>query len=644
MIITAGLYRFAKSYRPREVFMIASSPCRTVAAAALILVLAACATDRSDISKLLGKANADPAAAAASFTSLDEAFADLESTPPEVRADALDAMVAIDLKWDYAHTAAASHQRLLTLLDAEERSPRLPTGTPLAPGLANRAQVGLRAHALNGLGRLRSPDHLERMIAALGDATAGDEVALAAINGIAGQLDRVRADQEQKMRLLRRLAAQLQLRSTFAPDQTGFVLGELLDLATVGILIGERTAAELPVFMAWNGQVLADLVNRRPVDPVLAGKDIANMLALLDHEKPEIRGMARGMLSTHAPSAWFRRLTSGAVTDVAAPDTARSLAGLLAEVGALAAIPSANENDALVTLPNGRLVLSEGGAFAAEWPALRRQGLQVLLAQSRGVDAARVRTLWAAALAADPLALAGWIEPDPKAFPPDALTRYLVTLAADPAVAGSPEAHQRVLANLAACLTVPSEPVRREVAVALLPVAPLLLARSALSTLTNASANEPVPAFDALAVIAVAAAHRALAAEPTPELNLGALRAVFVRGGAGVPPAVALLVIRNPDLLVDLLVAERLAKGTAQPAELLALSDLVISGRLAQARVEASVTAMTSLVDAPDEDVALTCAACVATVARQTGKPMPAFESRWASVRQLATLPPPAAK
>lgn len=123
--------------------MTALSLRRHGAVTAFLLVLAACATDRSDISKLLGEANADPASAAASFTKLDAAFEDFESTTPEARADALDAMVTIDLKWDYAHTATttASHQRLLTLLDNEERLPRLPIGTPLTPEQIGRAHV-----------------------------------------------------------------------------------------------------------------------------------------------------------------------------------------------------------------------------------------------------------------------------------------------------------------------------------------------------------------------------------------------------------------------------------------------------------------------------------------------------------------------
>jgi hypothetical protein len=153
-------------------------------------------------------------------------------------------------------------------------------------------------------------------------------------------------------------------------------------------------------------------------------------------------------------------------------------------------------------------------------------------------------------------------------------------------------------------------------------------------------AGETPASFDALALIAIAASHRAITSNPAATIDFALVRPVFTRGGAGVLPATALLATTKPDILAEMLIAERLSKGTVQASELLVLADLVASKRLDATHAQAVVEAMSKLIDDKDEEIALVSASCVATASRFAGKPVDKMESRWASVRQLASLSP----
>ena len=597
-----------------------------------------CATTRSDISEYLQKSGKDPEAAASAFTKLDKAIEDIESTIPQVRADALTAMTSIDLQWHYAEKVPVSHQRLLALLDGEEKSPRLPVKEPLPANDAAQARIELRAHALNDLGRLKLATFLPRFIAPLGDAAAGADVQRAAINGIAGEIELVEADRAMRLDVLHRLAAQLLRAPTFAPAQTEFLLAHLLDLDLARTLLAEKEAGQLPIYVHWNGRVLAALDHHRPVDASQAADDVAKLLALIAHADAAIRTEVRVQLETFAPSAYLRRLSGGEVMDLPALEAARDLARDLPLVASEVAV--ASTSDALLTLPGGRLVIGEGASFAGQWPELRRQALVAMLASSRGAPMDVVRQLWAAAYAVDPLTLAGWIEPDLKAFPPGMVVRYQSALGSHPALASNTALRSRLYQGVAACLVVPSAELRQEIASALMPIDVNFLARSALATMARSGADETAVSFDALALIAIGACQRALSANPAVEIDLTLVRPVFTHGGAGVLPASALLAATKPDILAEMLIAERLSKGTVQASELMVLADLVAAKRLDASHTQAVVEAMSKLIDDKDEEVALVSAACVATASRFAGKPVDKMESHWASVRQLASLSP----
>lgn len=609
-----------------------------------LLCLGGCGWSRQRVAELFDEAGGgtgDPEAAAESFAELGDFLADEDPGEAPVRAAAMEAMASIALARDYRTADAQAWDRLLGILAADFRQPRISedeveAGQPAA----DEARERLRARALWNLGRLGGAGHIAPATAILADPAAAAETKRAAIDLLARNSAAVAADPVARAAAVAALARRLGLEPGFEPASVRHLVGALVDLPTLVPLLGHGDGAARIVALRWLRQVLtATATTRTPLPADLAAGLRDALLAAAATERP-VAIEARAALVRWLPAAWAGFCLAGAGPAFPPAERCDDLALVLPDLDLLArAAVRPGGGDGWSLLRDGVLVIDERAALAPEvWTALRGRMVGRILEQAAVAEPESADRLCAAVLRTDPAALATWFAADPKARPPAFAVRYLAALAGDPAVTAQPEMRTRTWQALAGLLAVADPALRSAIGGVLTERDPVLLATAALAALPAAEAEAP-PAATALAQVAIAT----VAAIPQARPDLKPLAVVFRRGLVeALPAARALLVGADPGLLADLTLAERFARGTADPIDAQILADLLQAKALDSARAAAVEAKLRELVDGADEDAALAAAACLLARARAGGGALPA--SRWPSVQRLAELATPPAR